>query len=260
MTDDIGEFRAEVGTALAGTSPAEGVASPESHPTLDELIAYREDQLAEPEADRLQEHLVSCRECFDRLTELEGFVEAGVHGPPEVASLEEASAWRALQGRRTTRYRTVPLTLAASFLVAAIGLGLWAVQQRGEAVQLREQLAALSQPQPDTRIVDLFSDAQVRSGLEKPSPVDPGTLDHLTVILHLPEPPDLAAYEAAIADPEGRELWRGPLRMDEDGALTLGIPGAFLAAGTYRIALYGVAGDSRQLLETFPLELVSTAE
>lgn len=270
MTDDTGEFRAEVRAALAGMGATEGAANPEDHPTIDELIAYRGGELAEAETDRLQEHLAHCRSCLDRLAELEGFVEAGKQGPSEVASLEEASAWRALEEHRTAPRHTAPgrnaaLALAASFLVAAIGLGLWAMQQRIETAQLREQLAELSRPQPAIRVVDLFSEAHVRSGEgTEPTPVDLTAVEHLTVILHPPpEMPDFARYEAVIADPAGNERWRGRLYRDGFGDLVLGLPRPFVDARSHRIDLYGIGGDDRQHrrhLATFPLDLLRSGE
>jgi len=259
MTDSNGEFRAEVAAAVAESIEDERLRGSDDHPTLDGLIAYHQGRLEASEADHLQEHLVVCRECLDRLTELDGFVEAGAQGPPEVGSLEEASAWRALRSRLKSPGRTVPLALAASFLVAAIGLGLWAIQQRIETARLHEQLAQVTQPQPAATIVDLYSESTVRGLAETPSPVDLSAVDHLTVILNVPEAPDVAAYEAEIVDSEERALWRGRVRRDEHGTIALGFPRPFLDAGSYRIVLYGVTGDRRQRIETFALDLVSAA-
>lgn len=260
MTDSNGEFRVEVAAAVAGSVEDERLRGSDDHPTLDELIAYHRGQLGDPEVEVLQDHLVLCRECLDRLTELDGFVEAGAQGPPEVGSLEEASAWRALRPRLAAPSRTVPLALAASFLVAAIGLGLWAIQQRIETARLREQLAQVTQPQPAATIVDLYSESTVRGLAETPSPVDLSAADHLTVILNVPESPDVAAYEAEIVASEDRTLWSGRVQRDEHGTIALGIPRPFLDAGNYRIVLYGVTGETRQRIETFPLDLVSGAE
>lgn len=267
MSDNSSRLRAEMDAALAtcvretveewirNREPRDSV----QHPDLDELMAYRQGRIEDSETDRLQEHLLRCRECLDRLSELEGFIEAGEQGPPEVVSLEEASAWRALRLRLRRPGRTVPLALAATFLLAAMGLGLWAIQQRTETTRLREQLVRISRPQPATRIVDLYSGSRVRGSTDEPSPVDLSTLDHLTVILHLPEPPEVEAFEAEILDSAGRALWRGRVRMDELGTLALGIPRPFLDAGRYRIVLYGVTGESQRRVGTFPLDLVSGA-
>lgn len=260
MTESSNEFRAEVTAALAGSVGDVRLRGSDDHPTLDDLIAYHQGGIEDAEAERVQEHLVLCGECLDRLTELDGFVEAGAQGPPEVGSLEEAAAWRVLRHRLAAPSRTVPLALAASFLVAAIGLGLWAIQQRIETARLREQLTQVTQPQPAATIMDLYSESTVRGAAEKPSPVDLSSVDHLTVILNVPESPDVAAYETEIVDSEDRALWRGRVQRDEHGTIALGIPRPFLDAGSYRIVLYGVTGDRRQRIETFPLDLVSSAE
>jgi hypothetical protein len=264
MMDSSSEFRAEVAAAVVGSVEDEARRGSENHPTLEELIAYHQGRLEDAEVDRFQEHLLVCRECLARLSELDRFVEAGERTPPEIGSLEEASAWRALRPRLTrprlaAPSRTVSLALAASFLVAAVGLGVWAFQQRLETAQLREQVARLSRPQPAATIVELFP-GSTRGSAEQPPPVDLASTDHLTVLLHLPEPPDFAAYEAEIVGTEGRELWRGGVRMDSYGTFSLGIPRSFLDAGSYRIVLYGLVDDGRRRIETFPLELVSGAK
>jgi len=276
----VESFRAEVAAAL---SPEENLAGGDNpgteHPGLDELIAYHAGELGDVEAGRLQDHLVACGGCLDRLSELEGFVAAEEQGPPEVGDLEEATAWRALRprlsdpqpGRVTERRasrasRNLPWTLAASFLVAALGTGLWAFLATSEVATLRTRLARLAQPRPSVAI-DLFADSMERSPDGRPAPVDldaPTGADHLTLFLHLPEAPDHPAYEANITDADGRELWRGAVFEDEAGIFTLGIPRAFLTAGRYRITLYGVlggvTGDTRRPLATYPLDLASGDE
>ena len=261
-TDGTDEFRAEVAAAVARSVEKEGRRGADDHPTPDKLTAYRQGRTEDAETERIQEHLVLCRECLDRLAELEEFVEAGGEGPPEIASLEEAAAWRALRPRLRTPGRTVggtvPLALAAAILVAAIGLGLWAIQQRMETGRLRGELARLSQPQAAATIVDLYSESAVRGGAEEPASVDLSATDHLTVILHLPEAPEMVVYEAEIVDAEDRTLWRGRVRR-EDYIFTLGIPRSFVDAGSYRIHLYGVIGEERRRIETFPMDLVDSS-
>ena len=73
------------------------------------------------------------------------------------------------------------------------------------------------------------------------------------------EPAADDAFEAAITDAEGRELWSGPIQGSEYGTFLLGIPRPFLEAGSYRIVLYALTGDRRQPIETYALELASGA-
>lgn len=254
MTETTDRFRADVAAALAGASPGD------DHPSPEDLVAYRQGRLEPAEAENLQDHLVLCPECADHLAELESFVEAGSQGPPQARSLPETSAWRALQSRLRAPGRPALQALAASLLVAALGLGFWAFHQHGAAVELREQLARLSQPQPAATLVDLYPASGVRGVDGGPSPVDLGAADHLTVILHVPESPDAPAYEVDIVGSRGRTLWSGRVSMDAHGTLTLGIPRSFLDAGEYRIVLYGVTGDAREPLETFLLVLASDAD
>ncbi len=260
MTHETDTFRAEVAAALAPTMEDDGPGGPREHPTPDELTAYTQGRLDAPDAERVQDHLARCRRCFEEVTELDGFVRAGHDGPGEVRDLREAAAWRALRPRLATPRRAWPLALAASLLVATLGLGVWAVHQHGETVRLRQELARLSQPQPAATLVDLFPDAEVRGAGGGPAVVDLAAVDHVTLILHLPEPPGATAYEAEIVGSGDRALWRGPVPMDEYGTLTLGIPRSFLEPGSHRIDLYATGADGPDLLDSFPLELVAGAE
>lgn len=255
IRDGAGDpFRQAVAAALS-----EGGGDPmdDQHPGVDDLISYHQGELPEAEADRVQEHLVVCGDCLIRLSELDAMVEAGVQGPPETGDVVETAAWRALRPLLRRPGRTVPLALAAAFLVAAVGLGLWALQQRAETTRLQDHLARLSRPQPAAEIVDLYSDTAVRGSSGQPGPVDLSSVDHLTVILHLPEPPDVDSFEAEILDSAGTPVWRGRVRMDELGTLSLGLPRPFLDAGLYRIVVYGASGENRERLATFPLDLAS---
>lgn len=274
--DDI--FRAEVAAAL------EGDAAAGEHPSLDRLEAYRRDRLPGAEAEETRDHLATCRACFDRLAELEAFVEAGATGPPELRRLDEAAAWRALraelraelprpgspeagpgraEGRRLNRMPRA-LVAWAAILVVGLGVGFWIAQQHREVGELRREVARLSRPQPSVALVELFPDSTVRGpGGETGDDPDGAServaldeIDHLTLVLHLPEPPAASRLEAKIVDAEGDEVWTGHVQTDAYGTVTLGLPPSSLPAGSYRIDLYVPGADEREPVESFRFELV----
>lgn len=273
-------FRAEVAAAWAPSRKEDPVTDPpESHPEIDDLVAYQAGEMDEESEGRLHEHLMACPECLDRLSELEGFVEAGERGPTEVRDLDEAAAWRALRPRWKNPEKAprkipetesdpgsakLPWTLAASFLVAALGMGLWAGLTSTEVTRLRGELAEhTGEARPGASVVhELFAGATQRV-VDRDGDahrLDLGTsgADQFTLLLHLPEAPEHDAYEAALHEStDEREQWRGTVYRDRGGVFPLTVPRSFLTADRYRITLYGLTGDRRQLLATYTLELAA---
>ena len=196
------------------------------HPDVDRWIAYRAGELAGDEEDTLQAHMVDCRDCTSALLDLDAFSQpANTTG---VSDFDRAVAWRALQPRleatRPGRRRwAVPVTLAASFLCAALGLGLWTATQESEA--LRQTVAELSRPQPNAPIHDLFPGAVERSARSAGTLLEiPAETSTFTLILNLVEVPQYAAYEVEFIDAEGRSVLEiADVGIDPLGLLTIGL-------------------------------------
>jgi hypothetical protein len=131
---------------------------PAGHPTDRQLSAYQAGQLAPGEEDELQEHLVVCRECTERLLILADFQELmeaddleTMTRPEELPSPSQTQAsWQAVQARvaashreafasrpappplpvesrfrRLTASSTTVFALAASLFACLIGFPLW---------------------------------------------------------------------------------------------------------------------------------------
>ncbi|MCP4664113.1 MAG: hypothetical protein GY856_52685 [bacterium] len=226
-------------------------ASP-AHPTVDELIAYDTGELGAEEKDRLQDHLVICRDCFALIADLESFSEAGRSAPrPErPADFEAAAFWRTLRPRLATRRWHIPAAMAASFLVAALGFSFWvATQQR--------TIAELSEPQPNPRVYDLVADTSQRTGrvarpLEIPSGVG------FTLIFT----PDLGreypGYQVMIRDSEDSVVRtvEGVEKRLADETFTLWLPPGALPLGEYRVELYGLEGEGSELIARYRMRMV----
>ncbi len=252
----------------AAKSP--GVSGP--HPGVEEWIAYHGRTLATGEEERLRSHLVTCPECVTLLLDVEAFERPHGEDPDQVSELERVAAWRSFQGalrrqeiREESSAGKPPATpwsqrmaIAASLLVAILGLSAWMAGQRANS-GLRARLDALSAPQANAVIVDLYQEPTRRSGGETATEVPLGS--PATLVLYLSEPQEYADYEVDILDEREETVWssRG-LELDPDFlTVTLALPGGSLPGGEYRIRLYGVGAGEKVLLGDYPPILLQPA-
>lgn len=236
------------------------------HPGVEELMAYHGGSLSQEEQQRVQDHVVTCRQCLDHLLELDAFTrpeagsEGGVTGASGAADFETAAAWRALRPRLSPGPVKVPrwaVVLAASLTVAVLGLALWTLDQRREIGVLSQRLAEVSRPQPGVAIVDLYPPSAVRGEGEAVPVVElPAGTGYATLVINLPAGGRQAGYEVEILDSQGRLLWSGGgLEASRFGTLRLGMPGGFLPPGEHSLRLYGRTGEERHWIETYPIRV-----
>lgn len=250
----------------------------ESHPSPDELVAYRAGDLTAEEDDRIQEHLTHCRDCARLLLDLAEFEQMPLP-PAEVGPVDaraEAS-WQRLQARlgeedrpkakepemdaedvppvRELRSRpavvpvwrrpAIPWLLAAGLGLCAIGLGL-------RVGSLRSQVGELSAPRLNVSFEDLYAAGTTR-GIE---PEEVTVLQGGGVLFVTP-PSESPEYEIEVAPAAGGALVIEPLRdAARDGVLTLEIPRSYLREGRYTVRLYGIENGQRQPLGEYPFEIV----
>jgi hypothetical protein len=238
------------------------------HPTPEELVAYRNGELTEPEAEQIRDHLALCHDCADLLLDLADF---GHLAPPEgiaPASPEEVDrAWASLQGRiaeaavPSTPERTAPVVqlhvvspyaepsrqdwrtwaLAAS-VILAVGLGAWnlSLQQR-----VREGLA----PRAGGPVVDLKN--ETTRGADKTAEISAKAGGYLAL-----DPTDQVQgeeYEAEIADDRGSSVY--PVLHIFGDEPNIFIQGGTLKPGHYEIRLFAVQGGRRTPAGVFPLQV-----
>lgn len=250
-TDDL---KAEIASALAPVVERDA-GDAGAHPDLDELVRYHGGELGEADEERVQRHLVACPECQEDLLDLDGFVAAGG------GRREGGSDGTATEPGRPSAVSSIPhpapsrrpaLALAASFLIAALSLGVWAIQERNGARELRREMDRLSAPRPDLPIVDLLPDSSARSGAaeEPPATVPPGE-DLVTFVLNLPRAPEVSGFEVEVLDADGEVTWTGPVAISPYGTFTLGLWRRSMSPGENRIVLYGLDGGDRRLLEAY---------
>lgn len=242
MAESSSDFRDSL-LELIDMSP-----EPADHPTPDQWIAYHRGELPAAEEERLQEHLVRCRDCFDLAEGAAAFAEPDGE-PGRGEDVETAAVWRLLRPQldpaphpppRNVReisesprrqpglgMRFPPYALAASLLVAVVGLTAW-------NLQLRSAVDALRAPRPNVPLFQI-------SGGERPAGEDlTVTAGPRVLVFHPAE--ELPVYRLVIRDAAtGRELSSHELRPDEDLALTLDLPEG-LRPGTYRLELWDGSG------------------
>lgn len=245
------------------------------HPDLDRWIAYHGGELPETEEDQLRSHLASCRVCVSLVLDLESFNDPTCLDDTSAdetsaddtcaddvgfSEFERAAAWRAMktvlpardskptEARRPwwSRRLPVPMTLAASFLVGALGISLWGVTEHRSVLRLREQAVVLSTPQLNMAILDLEPNMETRSG-SSPSPkiIRQGQSSALVM---LPSKP-FDSFVVEVLGADGQVAWSGSGLVPDSklGTLTLGIPPRSLPLGKYRIRLSG--GDPETALD-----------
>lgn len=251
------------GAILAGAEEARRRLG--THPTPDELLAYQEGKLAAEDQERMQDHLALCRDCARVVLDLESFPDVEpVREEQRVTDWQVAAAWRRLAAQegisppaRSSPRRSWSMlfspgfayAMAASILMAALGLGSWVIQLRG-------QIDDLSRPRVNVFLSDLVpQSSELERGVGDRIRV-PAWTERVLLLLNLADLRSFPEYLVEISGREGRELWSNrELRRSPDGNFTLEVHRRFLPAGEYRIALYGLEGEARTPMATYAMEI-----
>lgn len=255
MSETTADFKASIATLVEATREQSA-----PHPDLDRWIAYCDGELPVEEQERLQRHLVGCRECVTLVLELETFSRPQASDRTGISEFEVAAAWRAIRSAisadlRRMRRGQVPTALAASLLVATLGLSSWLVVEHRTATELRRLVAELSQPQINVPIEDLWPNTATRGGLHQPVELLTAGRSFI-LVLNLQEPREYPDYLVEIIDSEGSKIWSSTeVEMSSFGNFTLGIPRGFLPAGEYRVRLHGLDGEWNVPLQDYVVQI-----
>jgi len=241
-------------------------AEDEEHPETELLLDYRRGKLPEAEARRVQEHLLTCREC------LETWRSPKQESPTEpVADFELAAFWRGLKrqmahpdspwsGRKAPRPgpRGIPRTLAAALVVGLLGLSVWAALQQRALQTQKQTIAELSLPSANVPVVDLVAPTSDRGGAGAPTleiAAERGAALVLTPVAELKP----TAYQLVIVADDGTEvaIVRDLVRRPQDDTFSVWLPPGFLPPGEYLFALEEVPGDGEERrIESYRLRVV----
>lgn len=238
----------------------------DGHPDADELVAYHEGTLSAGDAQRIQDHLVACRECAALVADLEGLGDsdfgAGEDLPDETAELvwknvrqqirrdEEPSKVVPFQGRaRAADLPSWVRPLAAMLVISTLALSGW-------VASLRDQVKDLSTPQLNAPILDLYPAGSTRGEGAGVQTVPPDAR-LFTVVLSPVGRPAFEEYELQIVDAEGDEVRRdGGLKPNPYGSFTVTLSRDLLGPGNFRVRLVGIdSGGGRQTVEEYALRI-----
>lgn len=262
MSDHEPEIRQAVEEWMADTSEA-GRESGE-HPDADTLAAYQARELSPAAEQRVQDHLLLCRECAGLLLDLEALDDPDFAREIEVPEGTGEALWNGL--RQEIRKEAAPAaavvpfpsrrvppwtsSLAAALLVAVIGLSVW-------VATLRRTVGELSRPEVNATVLDLVPRGiGQREGGNGAAAVIPSGSRIFTLILSPARRGDFQDYEAEIARVGGEVVWRGRgLRPNDYGSFSLTLPRRALGAGEHRLRLFGVRNGRREALGEYALRL-----
>ncbi len=239
------------------------------HLDADELAAYHAGGLPPEEERRVQDHLVACRECADLLLDLDGLGDASFGAdedlPPNAAETVWAGVREQIRREEPARPATVVSlesrrarpavaprwwqALAASLLIATVGLSVW-------VASLRRTVDELSRPQVNAPVLDLYPEGRARRGVATSTPEVPPDARLFTLILSPAQRGAWEDYEAEISDADGAVVWtaRG-LRPNAFGSFSLTLPRKALGAGEHRLRLFGLSRNTREPIGEYVLQL-----
>lgn len=220
------------------------------HLSPEDLLDYHAGDVTGDERERIQDHLALCPVCTRALLDLESFPNVEpVREEDRLSDSALAGEWRRFEERtgaiplpRAARRAfpsspALPWALAASLLLAVLGLSVWAGLLRRD----------LSAPRADVYVADLTprEESRERSVAEEEVVRVPAWADRVLLILNLAEVPSFPEYRVEIAPAGGKAVWsRRGVRPSPDGNFTLEIPRSFLAGGPRGIRLYGRQGNA----------------
>jgi hypothetical protein len=241
-----------------------------THPEPDELAAYQAGELAGEAKRRLEDHLVACPACAALLLDLDGLADPGFGAGRPGAAAERDAAWESFRAQIANtapevRGRFAPppaprwlYALAATLLLAVGALSFEMVSLSQHNADLAQKVAALSRPEGNTPVVDLFQGIARGAQPSTPAPIAPSGARSFTLVLHADPLPSYREYGVEILDATGRLLSRErglqpqmPYRL-----LTLGVPRETLGAGSYQVRLFGIDGSSTVTIGRYALPVL----
>ncbi|HEY4596160.1 MAG TPA: zf-HC2 domain-containing protein, partial [Thermoanaerobaculia bacterium] len=238
------------------------------HPDAETLVAYHARELPAAAEQRLQDHLLLCRECAGLLLDLERLDDPGFGSEIEIPEGTGEALWNGLRqeirkepapavaavipfpSRRTLSPPPWMSALAAALLVAVIGLSAW-------VASLRRTVEGLSRPEVNAAVLDLVpGGVGQREGGSAPAAVVPSGSRLFTLILSPGQGGDFQDYAAEIGRPGGAVAWRGRgLRPNAYGSFSLTLSRRAFAAGEHRLHLFGIRNGGREVLGEYAFQI-----
>jgi hypothetical protein len=219
-----------------------------NHPSPEELSAYQANELTPEQDEAIQEHLADCSLCAEVLLDLERFLDLPEEDRPRdgVADFETAAEWGVLrsklkeegllpgkEARRSTRRGTY--AVAATILLAIVGLSLYTISRSPERFQTLKPLDSSRGPSDGIQTVQLPVTLLLKSPVKTPYP----------------------EYRAELWDRTGHRIREFP-HLKESRSFDLEVPLGrdFLDPGEYRIELIGLEDGHLQSVGEYAFKVV----
>jgi hypothetical protein len=230
-------------------------ALPDAHPDPERLAAYHAGELSPEEEGRIQDHLALCRECAALLLDLDGLADPGFGAGADLTA--KGAVWQSLREEIAPQARVVPLrrpapspprwlqALAASLLIATLGLSLW-------VASLRRTVAELSSPEPNAPVLDLYSSGTRGEGSPAPVLTVPAGARLFTLLLNSAGQRRYEGYRVEIQRAGGGKVWENrEIEPFSFGSFSLTIPRRALGPGDYRVRLFGRSGETEEPIDDY---------
>lgn len=231
----------------------------DAHPDPERLAAYHAGELPPEEEGRVQDHLALCRECADLLLDLDGLADPGFGAGADLSAKE--AVWQSLREeigkeeipsppvvpfRRPVRSSPRWLqALAASLLVATLGLSFW-------AASLKRMVAELSGTRTAT-VLQLDAEATRGEG-GLPLPTVSSDADVITLILNGAGQRRYERYRFEIVREGGDRVGGGPIERDPDSYddfKPIALARREIGPGDYRVHLFGRRGGREEPVQEY---------
>jgi hypothetical protein len=232
--------------------------APGPHLEPEEIAAYHDGQLSPEDKQRVQDHLVACRECSELLLDLEGLADPGFGAGEALPDRAGEQVWESIRKetrkeiqpsnvvpfRRETRKSETPRwlrTLAAMLLLSTMALSAW-------VATLRDRVKELSGPQTST-VLDLYPTSSVRGTTAPALPEIPEDAAWVTVLLRSPELPDFADYGVEIVRADGSVAWKKDGLKPVYNSFSLSLPRDWIGDLRFRLVGIGPKEERRTIGE-----------
>lgn len=120
----------------------------------------------------------------------------------------------------------------------------------------RNRTTDLSEPQINVPVVDITPESSIRGGAKENLVRVPATAHLFTIILNLVGQSSYASYAIEISDAGGKRIWSGQgLCKSPENTFTLALPNTRFPAARYRIKLFGLRGQQKELVQDYVMRV-----
>lgn len=228
--------------------------APGPHPDPERLAACHAGELSPEEEGRVQDHLALCPECAALLLDLDGLADPGFGAGADLSGKE--AVWQRLKEEMAPQAPVVPFrrpvrssprwlqALAASLLVASLGLSFWLALER-----------TVTEPSGTPPPAVLYLDGEATRGEGGlPLPTVSSDAGVITLILNGAGQRRYERYRFEIVRADGIRAGGGPIERNPDSYddfKPIAVERREIGPGDYRVRLYGRRGGQEEPVQEY---------